>query len=157
MTTLHIILCRWFGCCNSSACQISKIQRQVRVFLHRTRERKKIELEIFKREMGLIESEEEKRLHRWNNIMYEINDGMQKITKSAEDVNISLQSLEEILEERNNLLSLKNCSVCFSKTKDVICYPCKHIATCRKCQKKIKDSKCVICRQDVTSYTKVFF
>jgi len=149
MNALHMFVSRWFQCCN--------ISPQKNFITQEDYDRKQIEFELMKKEMSLVENEEQQRQKNWNCITYNIKVGISSITESVDDVGISLQGIVDMIEERNELIYSSHCSICFGTIKNVICYPCKHVATCLNCQRKIKDSRCVICRQEVHSYTNIYF
>lgn len=63
---------------------------------------------------------------------------------SAEDVKIKQ------VEACNKLL----CKICLENELSVVFMPCKHTACCSDCS--VNFDKCVICRQNITSFLKIF-
>jgi hypothetical protein len=68
------------------------------------------------------------------------------------------KQLEQLLQtkrEENNL-----CVVCLEETRNTVCVPCGHLAYCNTCVEGLKRkgySSCGLCRETVSTYTRVFF
>jgi hypothetical protein len=68
------------------------------------------------------------------------------------------KQLEQLLQtkrEENNL-----CVVCLEETRNTVCVPCGHLAYCNNCVDGLKRkgySSCGLCRETVSTYTRVFF
>jgi len=66
-----------------------------------------------------------------------------------------LESLLETKKQENNL-----CVICMEELRNTVCVPCGHLAYCNICVEGLKRkgySSCSVCRETVSTYTRVFF
>ena len=76
------------------------------------------------------------------------------LTKSSHDYAASQKgATNHISQEGEGSESLTECMVCSESSRDTLFAPCGHVAACSVCAARVK--KCLICKEPVTSRTKV--
>jgi len=69
-----------------------------------------------------------------------------------------LQQLESLLETKKQESNL--CVICLEEIRNTVCVPCGHLAYCNICVEGLQRkgfNTCSVCRNPVTTYTRVFF
>ena len=54
------------------------------------------------------------------------------------------------------LLASRQCVCCFSAERDMLLFPCRHVATCSACYDKLNNQSCPLCKANVMFNMKVY-
>lgn len=54
------------------------------------------------------------------------------------------------------LLASRQCVCCFSAERDMLLFPCRHVATCSACYGKLKNQSCPLCKANVMFNMRVY-
>jgi len=85
---------------------------------------------------------------------YHISQLEQLIIKRKKEIQ-QLESLLENKKQENNL-----CVICMEELRNTVCVPCGHLAYCNICVESLKKkgyNSCSVCRETISTYTRVFF
>ncbi|KAI7855867.1 hypothetical protein BDC45DRAFT_504908 [Circinella umbellata] len=64
------------------------------------------------------------------------------------------KQIKKMKEEKEDGVLL--CTICFDNKMDCLLLDCRHLASCMKCAQKTTNNQCPICRQQVTTFLRVY-